>query len=160
MFANGPGDWSSIPGRVIPRTCITLNIIRYRSRVKWSNQGNGVAPSSTPWYSSYWKGNPLVAHLTLLRKFNIECFGCNNFLQDFRFIKNVKIAMDVWWNNRRKESVCIKRKIHNGRIYFLIYFNIYIYIYIYIYMYIYTNYRWSYLPNPSAQAGYDTRSIF
>ena len=29
------------------------------------------------------------------------------------------------------------------------------YIYIYIYIYIYTN-----LPNPSARAGYDTRSIF
>ena len=32
--------------------------------------------------------------------------------------------------------------------------------YIYIYIYIYTHIRWSYLPNPSARAGYDTRSIF
>ena len=37
--------------------CLTLTIIRYRSRVKWSNQGNGVAPSLTPWCSSYWKGS-------------------------------------------------------------------------------------------------------
>ena len=52
VFANGPGDLGSIPGRVsyqrllkwnlIP-PCLTLSIIRYGSRVKWSNPGNGVA---------------------------------------------------------------------------------------------------------------------
>ena len=36
---------------------LTISIIRYGSRVKWSNPGRGVAPSSTPWCSSYWKGN-------------------------------------------------------------------------------------------------------
>ena len=36
-------------------------------------------------------------------KADVECFGYNNLLQDFKFI--VKIAMDVWWNSRRKESV-------------------------------------------------------
>ena len=35
--------------------------IRYVSRVKWSNTGKGVAPSPTPWCSSYWKGSLLVA---------------------------------------------------------------------------------------------------
>ena len=43
VFANGPGDLGSIPGRVIPKTlkwnlippCLTLSIIRYGSRVKW-----------------------------------------------------------------------------------------------------------------------------
>ena len=29
--------------------CLTLSIIRYGSRVKWSNPGKGVAPSPTPW---------------------------------------------------------------------------------------------------------------
>ena len=29
--------------------CLTLSIIRYGSRVKWSNRGKGVAPSPTPW---------------------------------------------------------------------------------------------------------------
>ena len=38
-------------------TCLTLSIIRYGSRVKWSNPGKGVAPSSTPWCSSYRKGS-------------------------------------------------------------------------------------------------------
>ena len=35
--------------------CLTLSIIRYVSRVKWSNPGEGVAPSPTPQCSSYWK---------------------------------------------------------------------------------------------------------
>ena len=72
VLANGPGDWNSIQGRVIPKTqkCLTLSIIRYLSRVKWSNLGTGVVPSPTPWCGSYRKmsfGSPLikVAHFTL-----------------------------------------------------------------------------------------------
>ena len=41
--------------------CFTLSIIRYVSRVKWSNPGKEVAPSSTPQCSSYWIGSLLVA---------------------------------------------------------------------------------------------------
>ena len=41
--------------------CLTLSNIRYISRVKWRNLGKGVAPSPTPWCSSYWKGSLLVA---------------------------------------------------------------------------------------------------
>ena len=41
--------------------CLTLNNIRYVSRLKWSNPKKGVAPSLTPRCSSYWKGNLLVA---------------------------------------------------------------------------------------------------
>ena len=41
--------------------CLTLSIIRYVSRVKWSNPGKGVAPSSTLRCSSYWKGSHQVA---------------------------------------------------------------------------------------------------
>ena len=65
LIANGPGDQGSIPGCVISTTlklyliplCLTLSNIRYVSRVKWSNPGKGVAPSPTPWCSSYWKGS-------------------------------------------------------------------------------------------------------
>ena len=47
VFANGPGDLGSIPGRVMPKTqkwylippCLTLSNIRYVSRVKWKIQG-------------------------------------------------------------------------------------------------------------------------
>ena len=41
--------------------CLTLSIIRYGSRVKWSNPGNGVAPSPTPRCRSYWKGSLRIA---------------------------------------------------------------------------------------------------
>ena len=65
VFANGPGDLGSIPGRVMPKTqkwylmppCLTLSMIRYGSRVKWVNPGKGVAPSPTPRCSSYRKGS-------------------------------------------------------------------------------------------------------
>ena len=66
VFANRPGDLGSIPGRVIPKTqkwylmppCLTLSIIRYGSRVKWSNPGKGVAPSPTHWCSKLSKREP------------------------------------------------------------------------------------------------------
>ena len=37
--------------------CLTLSIIRYGSRVKWSNPGKGLAPSPTHWCCSYRKGS-------------------------------------------------------------------------------------------------------
>ena len=60
VLANGSGDLGSILGRVIPKTqkwylippCLTLSIIWYGSRVKWSNLRKGVAPP-TPLCSSY-----------------------------------------------------------------------------------------------------------
>ena len=45
---------------MIPSWLILSNI-RYVSRVKWSNPGNGIAPSPTPRCSSYWKGSLLVS---------------------------------------------------------------------------------------------------
>ena len=38
--------------------CLTLSIIRYGSRVKWSNPGKGVAPSPTPRCSKLSKREP------------------------------------------------------------------------------------------------------
>ena len=66
VFANRPGDLGSIPGRVIPKTqkwylmppCLTLSIIRYGPRVKWSNPGKGVSPSPTPRCSKLSKREP------------------------------------------------------------------------------------------------------
>ena len=37
--------------------CLTLSIMRYVSRVKWSHPGEGVSPFPTPQCSSYWKGS-------------------------------------------------------------------------------------------------------
>ena len=70
MFANGPGDLGSIPGRVILKTfkmvldTSLLNTQQYKVRIegkKLSHPGKGVAPSPTSWCSSYWKGSLLVA---------------------------------------------------------------------------------------------------
>ena len=54
--------------------CLTLSIIRSASRVKWSNPGNGVAPSPTPQCSSYWKGS-LRLQSTILLTYNHETYG-------------------------------------------------------------------------------------
>ena len=44
--------------------CLTLSIIRYLSRIKWSNPEKGVVPS--PRCSSYWKGSFRLQTPTLL----------------------------------------------------------------------------------------------
>ena len=75
VFTNCPGDRGSIAGWVIPKTfikwylippCLTLSIIRYVSRVKWSNPREGVAPSPRPRCSSYWKVSLRVTFGSLL----------------------------------------------------------------------------------------------
>ena len=65
VFANGPGDLSSIPGRVIPKTqkmvfdASLLNTQHYKVRIKGKVEQSRerVAPSPTPWCSSYRKGS-------------------------------------------------------------------------------------------------------
>ena len=49
------GRWNLI------HPCLTLSIIRYITKVKWSNPSNGVAPSPTPHCRSYWKKSLRVA---------------------------------------------------------------------------------------------------
>ena len=61
VYTKAPGNRDSIPARVIPKTqkmvliptFLTLSIIMYVLRVKWSNHGKRVAPSATPRCSSY-----------------------------------------------------------------------------------------------------------
>ena len=67
--------------------CLTLSIIRYGSRVKWSNLGKGVAPIPTPQCGSYWKGS---------LRFTVD----NGFLKSFEgfignYIKFIKIEINV-----------------------------------------------------------------
>ena len=65
MFTNGQGDLGSIPGRVIPKTqkmvldASLLNTQHYKVQIKGKVEQSreGVAPSPTPWCSSYWKGS-------------------------------------------------------------------------------------------------------
>ena len=69
MFANGPGDLGSIPGRVIPKTLkmvldtSLLNIQQYkvRNKGKVEQSRERSSPSPTPLCSSYWKESLLVA---------------------------------------------------------------------------------------------------
>ena len=51
----GFNPWSSHTKDSKNDTCylLALGIIKYRSRVKWSNPGEGVAPLPTPQCSSY-----------------------------------------------------------------------------------------------------------
>ena len=93
VFTNGPEDLGSIPGRVIPKTqkcylmshCLTLGIIRYGSKVKWNSSGKGVAPSPTPWWSSYRKGSLWVT---------ID-YGRQHTLLQFMFSKDVPSG--IYW---------------------------------------------------------------
>ena len=65
VFANGPGDLGSIPGRVIPKTqkmvldAFLLNTQHYKVWIKGKVEQSreGVAPSPTHWCSSYRKGS-------------------------------------------------------------------------------------------------------
>ena len=94
VFTNGPGDYGSIPGRVIPKTqkmildATLLNIQHYKvhikGKVEQSRKRSSASP--TPWCSSYWKGSLLVAlnysrqlyllltHLNL--EFSFSKIGC------------------------------------------------------------------------------------
>ena len=66
VFANGPGDLGSIPGRVIPKTqkmvldASLLNTQHYKVRIKGKVEQSreGVAPSPTPWCSKLSKREP------------------------------------------------------------------------------------------------------
>ena len=65
VFANGPGDLCSIPGRVIPKTqkmvldASLLSTQHYKVWIKGKIEQSwkGVAPSPTHWCSSYRKGS-------------------------------------------------------------------------------------------------------
>ena len=95
MFANGPGDLGSIPGRVIPKTqkmvldASLLNTHHYKVRIKGKLEQSreGVAPSPTPWCSSYRKGGLRVTldygRQLYLLIFHLCCFWlCNTSWQD------------------------------------------------------------------------------
>ena len=105
VFTNGPGDLSSIPGRVIPKTLKMVldtslfNTQQYKviSRVKWRYPRKRGAPSPSPWCSSYWKGSLLVA-----LDFGLQLY---NLLYIYIYILVcVCVCMCVWNGNSCKES--------------------------------------------------------
>ena len=76
--------------------CLTLSIIRYRSRVKWNNPENEVAPSSTPLCSSPWEGTLGVANLYICRVIKWYLIPPCLTLSNIRYVSRVK------WNNPEK----------------------------------------------------------
>ena len=78
--------------------CFTLSIIRKRSRVKWSNPGQGIAPSTTHWYSSYrkWRLQVTVDYgchlfIILIRRDN----GYNNCLHLHHVVPPARISLTL-----------------------------------------------------------------
>ena len=73
--------------------CLTLSIIRYISRVKWSNPGKGVVPFFTSQCSSYWKVSLrvtlnysrqlylLTIYIYIYTHWKITVEKCNNFIK-------------------------------------------------------------------------------
>ena len=80
--------------------CLTLSIIRKRSRVKWSNPRNGIAPSPTPRCSSYWKGS---LRITL-----------TNFTYIYEFMSVSLKDRDKW---RDREIILVDLSIHINYLY-------------------------------------------
>ena len=96
--------------------CLTLSIIRYGSRIKWSNPGKWETPSPTPWWSSYRKGafellSTNVANFTLYIHIYIYIYNssgfvslytikfkcrCNNCFGKYNCISNLKIDIIIY----------------------------------------------------------------
>ena len=76
--------------------CLALSIIRYGSRVKWSNPGKGVAPSPTHWCSSYRKGSLRVT-LDYGRQLYFTCTQLYSFKYSYLILR---IYPPVGWGCR------------------------------------------------------------
>ena len=64
---------------------LTLSFLRYVSRVKWSNSGNGVATSVTPWCISFWKG-ACRSSLTTVANFSYSYLNTHICMMDYIYI--------------------------------------------------------------------------
>ena len=77
--------------------CLTLSIIRYGSRIKWSNPRKGVARFPTPWCSSYRKGR-LGLTLDYSRQLYLLIiqFNCQFFLQTNGIKYRKWLDISIW----------------------------------------------------------------
>ena len=97
--------------------CLTLSIIRYVSRVKWSNPGEGIAPSSTPRCSSYWIGSLRVAldyGRQLYLYYNITCLITTMFLRSdplYSFVYKAYKSKVYFYHNAMMMIICSLVKI-------------------------------------------------
>ena len=103
VLTNGPGDPSSILGRVIPMTqkmvldASLINTQHYKVWIKgkWSNHGKEVVPSPMPQCSSNCKGSlqvalnygqPLISYLYMYFKMNRSTWGFIFKLLIFQYV--------------------------------------------------------------------------
>ena len=80
--------------------CLTLSIIRYGSRVKWSNPGKGVVPFPTPWCSSYQKGS-----LRVTLDYGHQLY-LNKIFMSLDSQCNIKASQKFW-------NICIYASLQN-----------------------------------------------
>ena len=101
--------------------CSTLSIVRYESRVKWSNTGNGVAPFPTPWCISYRKGSLRVtlnnSRQLYLYIYTGSIFECLPMIRETRVqsqvesFKDSKMVLDIALLKTLRYKVRIKGKM-------------------------------------------------
>ena len=100
VFANGPGDLGSIPGRVIPKTqkmvldasLLSTQYYKVRIKGKVEQSRKGVAPSPTHWCSSYRKGSLRVT-LDYGRQLYLLIYIYNIYL----FIIIILVFIYIYW---------------------------------------------------------------
>ena len=123
---NGPSNWGSIPGWVMPKSqkmvldSSLLKTLHYKLWIKgkWSNPGKGVVPSSTS-CSSYWKGAfglPSTMRLIgLVDRVFANGPGDLGSIPGRVIPKTLKMVLDTSLLNTQQYKVCIKGKVEKSR---------------------------------------------
>ena len=99
-------NWYLIP------PCLTLSIIRYVSRVKWTNPGKGVAPSPIPRCCSYWKWS-LQVTLNYSHQFYFNILQ----LQLYIYMYEAQGCRICWQHLCRRVRLSPKTSILNNTLY-------------------------------------------
>ena len=95
--------------------CLTLSIIRYVSRVKWSNPGKEVALSPTPRCSSY--SRQLIFNRLTGLVGRVFANGPGDLVSMLGRVipKTLKMVLDTSLLNTQRYKVCIKGKVEQSR---------------------------------------------
>ena len=86
--------------------CLTISIIKYISRVKWNNPGKVIAPTLTPWCSSYVKRGFQVALNYSCQLYEVHTISFQTF-----FIWALLLIVHTWnssplWSNLQLQCTC------------------------------------------------------
>ena len=84
---------------------LTLSIIRWGSRVKWSDTENGVAPYPTSWCSSYWTG---AFRFPLTKVANFTYLLVYIYIYIYIYIWSVNVWIEFWERLETRESICVE----------------------------------------------------